>query len=173
MVENVEFESRYKLELEARDLEISDFKVKLEDVSLDSKTQTMTRADIVAQELVKPHVKIKNGHFEISVSLKLDFKLPNNFGLAPDRVAATKKKALTRGGVEDTRLEAKAKDTKKNPRPRPKTAFPRTDTLEAKAKDQGYKRKCSPKKKRSSQKFSSDLDEKTFSKKFFKRSTKF
>ena len=37
---------------------------------------------------------------------------------------------LIRGGVEDTRLEAKAKDTKKNPRPR--TAFPRTDTLEAK-----------------------------------------
>ena len=37
-----------------------------------------------------------------------------------------------RGGVEDTRLEAKAKDTKKKPRPRPRTAFPRTDTLEAK-----------------------------------------
>ena len=35
-----------------------------------------------------------------------------------------------RGGVEDTRLEAKAKDTKINPRPR--TAFPRTDTPEAK-----------------------------------------
>ena len=40
---------------------------------------------------------------------------------------------------------------KKNPRPRPRTAFPRTDTLEAKAKDQGHKRKCSQKK--SSQKF--------------------
>ena len=38
----------------------------------------------------------------------------------------------TRGGVEDTRLEAKAKDTKKNPRPRPRIAFPSTDTLEAK-----------------------------------------
>ena len=36
--------------------------------------------------------------------------------------------AIARGGVEDTRLEAK--DTKKNPRPR--TAFPRTDPLEAK-----------------------------------------
>ena len=35
-----------------------------------------------------------------------------------------------RGGVEDTRLEAKAKDTKKNPRPR--TALPRTDPTEAK-----------------------------------------
>ena len=46
---------------------------------------------------------------------------------------------FTRGGVEDTRPEAKAKDTKKNPRPR--TALPRTDPLEA--KDQGHKRKCS------------------------------
>ena len=103
-----------------------------------------------------------------------------------------------RGGVEDTKLEAKAKDTKKSEakakdslsedrhsrgqgqecsRPRPRTK----DT----------KRKCSPKKKkRSSQKFfskkkkkkkkkglhknfSSDLHKKTFSKNFFKRSTKF
>ena len=42
-------------------------------------------------------------------------------------------------GVEDTRLEAKAKD-KKNPRSRPRTAFSRTNTLEAKdrnARDQG------------------------------------
>ena len=35
----------------------------------------------------------------------------------------------TRGGVEDTRLEAKAKDTKN---PRPRTALPMTDPLEAK-----------------------------------------
>ena len=35
----------------------------------------------------------------------------------------------TRDGVEDTRLEAKAKDTKN---PRPRTAFPRTEPLEAK-----------------------------------------
>ena len=41
---------------------------------------------------------------------------------------------ISRGGVEDTRLEAKskAKDTKKNPRPRPRTALPRTEPLEAK-----------------------------------------
>ena len=40
----------------------------------------------------------------------------------------------TRGEVENTRLEAKAKDTKKNlsPRPKPRTAFPRTEPLEAK-----------------------------------------
>ena len=52
-------------------------------------------------------------------------------------------KLIYRGGVEDTRLEAKAKakDTKKNPRPR-------TGMLKAKAKYQGHKRKCSPKKKK-------------------------
>ena len=110
---------------------------------------------------------------------------------------------LSRGGVEDTRLEAKAKDTKKirgqgqgqgQPFRGQTLSKPRTGMLEAKAKDQGHKRKCSPKKKkRSSQKFfrrspkkkkinkkkglhknfSSDLHKKTFSKKFFKRFTKF
>ena len=79
---------------------------------------------------------------------------------------------------------------KKNPRPRPRTAFPRTDTLEAKDRNargqgQGHQRKCSPKSQkffRRSQKkkkkglhknFSSGLQKKTFSKKFFKRFTKF
>ena len=45
---------------------------------------------------------------------------------------------IDRGGVKDTRLEAK--DTKKNPRPR--TALPRTDPLKAKdrnARDQGQR----------------------------------
>ena len=101
----------------------------------------------------------------------------------------------TRGGVENTRLEAKAKDTKKirgqgqgQPYRGQTLSRPRTGMLEAKAKDQGHKRKCSPKKmssqkffrrspkkkkKRSSQKFSSDLRKKTFSKNFFKRFTKF
>ena len=65
---------------------------------------------------------------------------------------------------------------------------PKTGMLEAKAKDQGHKRKCSPKKKKVFTKifqaiskkkkglhknFSSDLHKKTFSKKFFKRFTKF
>ena len=67
---------------------------------------------------------------------------------------------FVRGGVEDTRLEAKAKakDTKKiqgqgqgQPFRGQTLSRPRTGTL--KAKDQGHKRKCSPKKKRSSQKF--------------------
>ena len=85
---------------------------------------------------------------------------------------------------------------KKNPRPRPRTAFPRTDTLEAKdrsARGQGqgprtqaqvlFKKKkkvftkifqaISKKKKDLHKNFSSDLHKKTFSKKFFKRSTKF
>ena len=70
----------------------------------------------------------------------------------------------TRGGIEDIRLEAKAKDTKKNPMPRPWTAFPRTDTLEAKdrnARGQGPRKQAQV------------LSKKKFSKKFFKHSTKF
>ena len=65
-----------------------------------------------------------------------------------------------RGGVEDTRLEAKAKDTKKirgqgqgQPFRGQTLLRPRTGMLKAKAKNQGHKCKCSPKKKRSSQKF--------------------
>ena len=77
------------------------------------------------------------------------------------------------------------------PRPRPRTqkkseakgqpfrgqtlSRPRTGMLEAKAKDQGHKRKCSPKKKkRSSQKFfrrsPKEKKKKRSSQKFFKRS---
>ena len=64
-------------------------------------------------------------------------------------------KFKTRDGVEDTRLEAKAKDTKKirgqgqgQPFRGQNLSRPRTGMLEAKAKDQGHKRKCSPKKKK-------------------------
>ena len=90
--------------------------------------------------------------------------------------------ATVRGGVEDTRLEAKAKDTKKirgqgqgQPFRGQTLSRPRTGMLEAKAKDQGHKRKCSPKKKKKGlhKNFSSDLHKKTFSKKFFKHSAKF
>ena len=82
---------------------------------------------------------------------------------------------------------------KKNPRPRPRTAFPRTDALEAKdrnAQGQGPRTQAqvlskkkkvftkifqaiSKKKKDLHKNFSSVLHKKTFSKKFFKRSTKF
>ena len=59
---------------------------------------------------------------------------------------------IIRGGVEDTRLEAKAKDTKKirgqgqgQPFRGQTLSRPRTGMLEA--KDQGHSRKCSRKKK--------------------------
>ena len=85
-----------------------------------------------------------------------------------------------RGGVEDTKLEAKAKNTKKIRGQgqgqlfrRQTLSRPRTGMLEAKAKDQGHKSKCSPKKQGLHKNFSSDLHKKTFSKKFFERSTKF
>ena len=79
---------------------------------------------------------------------------------------------IIRGGVEDTRLEAKAKDTKKirgqgqgQPFRGQTLSRPSTGMLEAKAKNQGHKRKCSPKKKKGLHKnFSSDLHKKTFSK---------
>ena len=58
-----------------------------------------------------------------------------------------------RGGVEDTRLEAKAKDTKKirgrsqgQPFRGQTLSRPSTGMLEAKAKDQGHSRKSSIKK---------------------------
>ena len=68
---------------------------------------------------------------------------------------------------------------------RPRTAFPRTGTLEAKnrnAQGQGHKRKCSPKKKKGLHNhfsdakkglykhFSGDLQKKRSSQKFFKQS---
>ena len=70
----------------------------------------------------------------------------------------------SRGGIEDTRLEAKAKDTKK-PKPRPRTAFTRTDPLEAKdrnARGQGQGPRTQPqvfskKEKRLQKSFSGNL----------------
>ena len=83
-----------------------------------------------------------------------------------------------RGGVEDTRLKAKAKDTTKirgqgqgQPFRGQTLSRPRTGMLEAKAKDTSAS--APPPKKRSSQKFFRQSPKKTFSKKFFKRSTKF
>ena len=69
--------------------------------------------------------------------------------------------------------KARGQGHKKNPRPR--TTFPRTDTLEAKDKNaqsqgQGHKRKCSPK-KGLLKNFSGDLKiKKRSSQKFFRRS---
>ena len=78
-----------------------------------------------------------------------------------------------RGGVEDTRLEAKAKNTKKirgqgQPFRGQTLSRPRTGMLEAKAKDQGHKRKCSPKKKKGLHKnISGDLHKKNVFQKIF------
>ena len=82
-----------------------------------------------------------------------------------------------RGGVEDTWLEAK--DTQKirsqgQPFRGQTLSRPRTGMLEAKVKDQGHKRKCSPKtrKKGLHKNFSSNLQKKKkrSSQKFFRRS---
>ena len=82
----------------------------------------------------------------------------------------TKKQRWSRGH----KARGQGQGHKKNARPfRGQTlSRPRTGMLEAKAKDQGHKRKCSPKKKRSSQKFLGDLrkKKKRSSQKFFKRS---
>ena len=77
---------------------------------------------------------------------------------------------IIRGGVEDTRLEAKIRaKNKKNPRlmPRPRTALPRTDTLEAKdrnARGQGQgprtQAQVLPKKNGLHKNFSGDLEKK-------------
>ena len=71
---------------------------------------------------------------------------------------------MSRDGIEDTKLEAKAKDTKKirgqgqgQPFRGQNLSMPRTGMLEAKAKDQGNRRKRSPKKKGLQNYFSGDL----------------
>ena len=89
---------------------------------------------------------------------------------------------LARGGVKDTRLEAKAKDTKKirgqgqgQPFRGQTLSRPRTGMLEAKAKDQGHKAQVLSKKKRSLQKFfrrSPKKKKKVFTKIFQAISTK-
>ena len=102
--------------------------------------------------------------------------------------------SLNRYGVEDTRLEAKAKDTKKirgqgqgQPFRGQTLSRPRTGMLEAKAKPKDTSAsalqqkknvftkifQAISKKKSLHKNFSSDLHKKTFSKNFFKRSTKF
>ena len=88
-----------------------------------------------------------NYYLENVINFKL-VKFLNQPCIMPTR--ERDRRTLSRGGVDDTRLEAKAKNAKKIPRPRP-----RTDPLEA--KDQGHRRKCSPKRKKSLQKFFSGV----------------
>ena len=97
---------------------------------------------------------------------------------------------MIRGGVEDTRLEAKAKDIKKirgqgqeQPFRGQTLSRPRTGMLEAKdtsasalqkkRSSKNFFRRSPKKNKGLHRNFSSDLHKNTFSKKFFKNSTKF
>ena len=74
----------------------------------------------------------------------------------------------------DTRLEAKdsLSEDRHSRGQGQECSRPRTGMLEAKAKDQGHKRKCSPKKKKKGlhKNFSGDLQKKKASQKFFRRS---
>ena len=84
---------------------------------------------------------------------------------------------FARGGVENTRLEAK--DTQKKIRGQGQPFREQTLDLKdrnARGQDQGPRTQAqvlSKKKKGLHKNFSGDLHKKTFSKKFFKRSTKF
>ena len=87
----------------------------------------------------------------LKITQNLSFELSTEFSFCLFEIY-TFSVVLSRGGVEDTRLEAKAKDTKKirgqgqgQPFRGQTLSRPRTGMLEA--KDQGHKRKCSPKKK--------------------------
>ena len=93
----------------------------------------------------------------------------------------TKTLLINRGGVEDTRLEAKAKDTKKirgqgqgQPFRGQTLSRPRTGMLEAKAKDQGHKAQVLSKKKKKvfTKIFQAISKKKRSSQKFFRRSPK-
>ena len=85
-----------------------------------------------------------------------------------------------RGGVEDTRLEAKPKDTKKirgqgQPFRGQTLSRPRTGMLEAKAKDQGHKAQVLSKKKKKKglhKNFSGDLQKKKVFTKIFQAISK-
>ena len=86
---------------------------------------------------------------------------------------------MTRGGVEDTRLEAKAKDTKKirgqgqgQPFRGQTLSRPRTGMLEARPRTKDTSASALPKKKKKGlhKNFLGDLQKKRSSQKFFKRS---
>ena len=77
----------------------------------------------------------------------------------------------------ESRTQGSRPRTQKNPRPRPRTAFPRTDPLEAEERsargqgqDQGHKRKCSPEKKIFKKFFQAISPQKRSSKKCFRLS---
>ena len=92
-----------------------------------------------------------NTKFYITKKMLQQFHCNHNFNYASRSVK--KQSQINRVGVENTRLDAKAKDTKKiqgqgQPFRGQTLSRPRTGMLEAKAKNQGHSRKCSPNKKR-------------------------
>ena len=96
---------------------------------------------------------VKVGCFAKFCVNKIDCKLNDLRWLRSTNSRSQISAPINRGGVEDPRLEAKAKDTKKirgqgqeQPLRGQTLSRPRTGMLEA--KDQGHKRKCSPKKKK-------------------------
>ena len=111
---------------------------------------------------------------ELFVCIKHEKKLDEKLFDFPCHTQAVERciKLITRGGVEDTRLEAKAKDTKKirgqgqgqgQPFRGQTLSRPRTGMLEAKAKDQGHKAQVLSKKKKKKglhKNFSGDLQKK-------------
>ena len=124
-------------------------------------------------EIAPPWLRPES-HAHLIVLLYLTPQPPCSFG----PVTFFSERPCTRGGVEDTRLEAKAKDTKKirgqgqaKPFRGQTLSRPRTGMLEA--KEQGHKRKCSPKKKKVFTKIFqaiSKKEKKRSSQKFFKQS---
>ena len=105
---------------------------------------------------------IERCHSEAWKRIKLAEEQDSSSRVKKRQLALASQSTITRGGVEDTRLEAKAKDTKKirgqgqgQPFRGQTLSRPRTGMLEAKAKDQGHKAQVlsKKKKKRSSQKF--------------------
>ena len=122
----------------------------------------------------------------LNLQRKYVFKFENLFVVQNFKIAFNSVGAIIsiRGGVEDTRLEAKAKDSlsedrhsrgqgQKCSRPRPMTKDTSASALQKKRYSQKIFRRSPKKKKVFHKNFSSDLHKKTFSKKFFKRSTKF
>ena len=120
---------------------------------------------------VKRGAELSTDHHLVVCSLRLSKPWPNKRSNRSSVTYRIKWEALedkeVRGGVEDTRLEAKAKDTKKirgqgqgqgQPFRGQTLSRPRTGMLEAKAKDQGHKAHVLSKKKKGLHKnFSSDL----------------
>ena len=107
---------------------------------------------LTATPIVKKVIQAYDFKIFICVRVKAVY-LKNGTWLQPK----TFQSLISRGGVEDTRLEAKAKDTKKirgqgqgqgQPFRGQTLSRPRTGMLEAKAKDQGHKRKVLSKKKK-------------------------